>query len=62
MRRWVGQVIAPLLIIQRVANRSAFAGGVVVSGGSSSADKRGGSSSDLEVAVETVIHFRRDKV
>ena len=30
--RWVGQVIAPLLIVQRVANKSALTSNTVVSG------------------------------
>ena len=31
MRRWINQVIAPLLIIQRVANKSAFTSNTVTS-------------------------------
>jgi len=80
------QVIAPLLIIRRVANQSALTTNTIISGhvpslslrgrgkslGSSgtlsgeyhmgSADKRGKSSGELGVEVETTIDFHRDKV
>ena len=36
MRRWIGQVIAPLLIIQRVANGSALTGHAITTGHASS--------------------------
>ena len=32
MRRWIGQVIAPLLIILRVANKTALTNNTIVSG------------------------------
>ena len=48
MRRWIGQVIAALLIIQRVANRSALTSKIVVSGHLGSLRARTqGSSTDI---------------
>jgi len=41
MQRWIGQVIAPLLIIQRVANGSALTSHAVTAGYTSLFDVRG---------------------